>query len=867
MKNPPIASVRINQASSSEGHKKRQYVTLFLLFFCFFHTCLLAQSVTPNPIIFVTSVPNPRDFGTMAATFGNHGGSPDSTYRGGDLWIRYPDGSLRNLTSAAGFGNDGFQGAAAISVRDPSVSWDGKKVIFSMIVGAPTKQYQVTQHRWQLYEISNFGLGETPIISKVPFQSSQFNNISPVYASDQSILFISDRPRDDSVLHTYPQRDEYESSPVNSGVWKLNSITGVQTILDHAPSGNFNPIIDSYGRVIFTRWDHLQRDQQNVGASFGAYNFESEGSTIATASTKEYFPEPRTAADPDYIPTVNTHSLNQFFPWMMNQDGTGLETLNHIGRQEIGLYSERSFNNDPNVQEFYSQYATGNNKNRFSIFLHIKEDPLVAGTYYGTSCQEFGTHSAGQIISITGGQGLNPNDMQVSYLTHPDTSGASSSPSANHSGLYRDPLPLRSGTLIASHTSNTQEDRNVGSSEAPQSRYDFKLKTLNKVGDYYTAGQLLTTGISKSVSFWSPDQLITYSGQLWELMPVEVVSRNPPQSTGSKIPDPEMSVITSLGIDPVELESYLKQQNLALIVSRNVTTRDKNDRQQPTNLRVAGTQTESLPHSGKIYDISLLQIFQGDLIRSYNNGSMSGRRVLAQPLHSIAPEQNLSSAQLPSAVQIAEDGSTAAFVPARRALSWQLTDATGAAVVRERYWLTFQPGEIRVCASCHGINTTDHLGNGEPKNPPQALAKLLANWKNLPKPSFTPSPTATANPSASSSPEIVSGKYSLGIAKRHLKKGNVYVYLTVQSNRAEKEEVLLGLQINGVTCAKTKTVTVSKVKRKIVSRLPAQSGLRVRYLILQRNSKAKLAEAQTKFGGRSSKLSNQKITKLCTKSS
>ena len=33
-------------------------------------------------------------------------------------------------------------------------------------------------------------------------------------------------------------------------------------LLDHAPSGDFKPTVDSFGRVIFTRWDHLQRDQQ-----------------------------------------------------------------------------------------------------------------------------------------------------------------------------------------------------------------------------------------------------------------------------------------------------------------------------------------------------------------------------------------------------------------------------------------------------------------------------------------------------------------------------------------------------------------------------------------------------------------------------
>ena len=27
----------------------------------------------------------------------------------------------------------------------------------------------------------------------------------------------------------------------------------------------FTPIVDSYGRILFTRWDHLQRDQQADG--------------------------------------------------------------------------------------------------------------------------------------------------------------------------------------------------------------------------------------------------------------------------------------------------------------------------------------------------------------------------------------------------------------------------------------------------------------------------------------------------------------------------------------------------------------------------------------------------------------------------
>ena len=80
-------------------------------------------------------------------------------------------------------------------------------------------------------------------------------------------------------------------------------------------------------------------------------------------------------------------------------------------------------------------------------------------------------------------------------------------------------------------------------------------------------------------------------------------------------------------------------------------------------------------------------------------------------------------------MRIGSDGSTAAIVPARRAMAWQLTDTNGVGVVRERYWLTFAPGEIRSCTSCHGINLTTQAGQPVPTNTPLALVNLLNYWK------------------------------------------------------------------------------------------------------------------------------------------
>jgi hypothetical protein len=135
-----------------------------------------------------------------------------------------------------------------------------------------------------------------------------------------------------------------------------------------------------------------------------------------------------------------------------------------------------------------------------------------------------------------------------------------------------------------------------------------------------------------------------------------------------------------------------------------------------------------------IYDVSYLQFFQADLLRSLDYGNdqspAPGRRVLAQPMH--APNAiNPPSTGPAGSVVLSPDGSMAAFVPAGRAMTWQLTDADGAGVVRERYWLTFQPGEIRVCTSCHGLNTLDQAGDPMPANPPEALRTLLQWWQGI----------------------------------------------------------------------------------------------------------------------------------------
>lgn len=686
--------------------------------------------------MFVTQVPVPEDFATIGSVFANHMGSMQSVARGGDLWIRYPNGTQRNLTVEAGYGNSGFQGANAIAVRDPAVDFNGTKAVFSMIVGAPTRRYEYNDYFWQMYEISGFGIGQTVSITRVANQPANNNNIEPTYGSDGSILFTSDRSRSGQA-HLYPQLDEYESTPTNTGIWKLNPVTGSFALLQHAPSGSFGPFVDSFGRIIFTRWDHLQQDQQADSPAYGAFNWASESATAATLPAKDVFPETR--AD---TPTVFGFPINHFFPWQVNQDGSFEQTLNHIGRHELFGYFNYSFKNDPTLHDFAFTGITAlrANKNNAESWLQLAEDPTSPGRYFAIDAPEFSTHASGQIVSIIGPPSANASDMQVTYVTPHSTHNYYADPApSDFTGHYRNPLPLSNGHMLASWVAEPRLAANDGSRAHPVSRYNFRIYALKADGQYLRADTTaaLTGGISKSVSWYDPDVLVSYNGPLWEMSPVEVRVRAVPPFTSEAAPEaPEAAAFAEANVNIGDFQGFLAARNLAVLVTRNVTTRDAADQQQPYNLKVekpGGTQT--IGNSGHVYGISYMQFFQADQVRGLGGTTNPnrGRRVLAQPLHdelSLTFMPPTPSSAPPGSVAIATDGSIAAIIPANRAVVWQTTSADGTPVVRERNWIAAKPGEVRACSGCHGINHTDQAGNPPVQNMPLALKDLLVYWRD-----------------------------------------------------------------------------------------------------------------------------------------
>ena len=710
----------------------------------------VATGALTTPIMFVTQVPTGGDiFAGRLAAFANHLTGMTSTPRGGDLMIRYPDGSLRNLTKEAGFGMEGRQGANAIAVREPTVHWDGRKAVFSMLIGAPSKQYETITTRWQLYEVTNLAQGQTAVITKVAGQPTAYNNVSPLYASDDRILFASDRPRSGEA-HLYPQLDEYESTPTLVGLYSLTPATGELRLLNHTPSGAFSPTIDSYGRIIFTRWDHLQRDQQADAGTFGATNYASEAVGATNIGRQaENFPESRTGMTSAAYGRVNALTFNLFTPWQMNQDGTEELTLNHIGRHELNIgYIERSFATDTAMSDNTNTAIIANKKyirGDGGIF-QVREDPREPGTYYGIYAREFGSLTSDQIVRFNGAPTLNAEQMAIV-----DASPAAVNNSLS-GGRFRNPLPVSSGQMLASYTT----------SPMVQSDTQFRLYQLRTdASNMLVASNALTGGIRKSVSWWSPDVLRSFDGVLWEVEPVEVVARQRPAAKSWTLEAPEKAVFAEEQVNEAALRAWLTTNNLSLIVTRNQTSRDRGDLQQPFNLQVPGG-VKTAKASGKVYQISHYQVLQGNQVRGYP-GFEAGRRVLAQPITS--SQHNVANPGGPAgSTKIAADGSTALFVPANRALAWQTTDANGEPVVRERVWVTMQPGEIRTCAGCHGENSANQAGSAEPANKPEALRALLRQWKSANGGNSTPilvngsQPlTPTRGTSAATSQPVVAG--------------------------------------------------------------------------------------------------------------
>jgi hypothetical protein len=645
--------------------------------------------------------------------------------RGGDLMLRYPDGSLRNLTREAGFGNEGLQGAAAIAVREPAVHWSGARPCSACWTGAPGV--------WQLYEGERPGEGRNARILPACRTSRPATTTCRRCTAATNASCSPRTGRAMAPPTCIPSSTSTRPRPTTTGIWRLDPASGALRILNHAPSGAFSPMLDSYGRVVFTRWDHQQQDQlaerdrdavnNGVALPFSSFNFAGEAAgAAALSSAPKCFPSRGSGARAVWQGQRLHHQFLHRLDDERGRQRRGNPEPRGPARTGLRL-PDTQLRRRPQPVEPHGRW------------------PITP-----TACRCGARAACSSCAKTRAGRAATWPWRRASPRLHHRPAGAPGRlaraerrPDDGHradrgrsrrrlaGGRFRNPLPLSDGRLVASHTSTERAPEEGGTLAS------LRLRVLepDPASGLYKAGAALTPGIEKTVSWQTPAGLRSHSGALWEIEAVELRARLKPQRAQAGFDAPERAVLIEENVSEDTLRSWLASRDLALVVTRDQTSRDRADLQQPYNLRVPGgvkTVSKVAP-GGKLYDIAHFQLFQADQLRAYPG--RPGRRVIAQPLHDGMANNPANGGGPAGSVRIAADGSTAAFVPARRALTWQTTDPAGNAVVRERNWITFQPGEMRTCASCHGVNTVNQAGFPTPVNKPQALRELLKHWKTM----------------------------------------------------------------------------------------------------------------------------------------
>ncbi|HEX2747073.1 MAG TPA: hypothetical protein VHM91_03670, partial [Verrucomicrobiales bacterium] len=511
-----------------------------------------AQQIS-NPILYVTQVPPSQGHNTVLSIDGNLLATTAAAPRGGDLMILYPDLSVKNLTRLAGYGIAGSQqkGPDAIAVRDPHVHFSGTKAVFSMVRGAPSNIGETGEYFWQIYEITGLGKAQTPVITKVPGQHADYNNVQPAYLSDGRIVYATDCPVTGQ-KHLYPALDEDGLGPAGTGLWAVDpeAPQGTQPVmLTHATSGAAEPFVDSFGRVMFTRWDVLQRDKLAATPGRVLLDYQTEAPNATYGQYTEVFPEPlQSQTEPFGL------RFDVFMPWTINQDGGNLNTLNHLGRHELSLDFPRS-GPDAGLADFTSNEFSPNSvvpaPTRAGAFFQIAEHPYSPGRYVAIDVTMTNL-SAGRVVSVLAPPTMNPDLVTVSLISNV--------------GLTRDVSWNAHGQLMGSWMPPVQGVTIPGSYGAPappvdpstqvSGKFSIRLATTNSKLEQ---GANLTTPQTITTVQIIGGQEVTFNGTPHQLQPTEVSSRTVPVTTATtpEVETPEASVYIRNGVSPTAFQTWL----------------------------------------------------------------------------------------------------------------------------------------------------------------------------------------------------------------------------------------------------------------------------------------------------------------------
>lgn len=166
-----------------------------------------------------------------------------------DVWNFQNGGRMVILDLRTGQVRDIFRDERG-GVRDPAISYDGKKILFSYRP-ALTKYYH-------LYEINADGSGLRQLTSEA------YDDIEPVWLPDGDIMFCSSRARRWVPCLNAPVANLYKCDG-NGG--------SIEAISANVETEN-TPVVMPDGKILYMRWEYVERDR---GFPHGLWTINPDG--------------------------------------------------------------------------------------------------------------------------------------------------------------------------------------------------------------------------------------------------------------------------------------------------------------------------------------------------------------------------------------------------------------------------------------------------------------------------------------------------------------------------------------------------------------------------------------------------------------
>jgi hypothetical protein len=267
-------------------------------------------------------------------------GAPSAA--GGDLIVRDKSSASAtetNLTARFTQGNG--------DASDPEVSYDGKKLLFSM--RCPTSNTSTIDGqpactgRWNIWEYDMTSGGLTGGTFRRVTASTQHDDVDPAYLpAERGIVFSSNRQtksfQNQALGRSYFALDEYERERVfHLHTMKLDGSEITQISFNQ--SHDRNPVVRPNGDIMFSRWEHLGDRNR-----FAIFRVKPDGTDMfvlyGALSPGNSFLHPR---DMDPAGAYQGKVMSTLMPLSRTQEGGALMVI------DAANYSEQNTPATPSV--------------------------------------------------------------------------------------------------------------------------------------------------------------------------------------------------------------------------------------------------------------------------------------------------------------------------------------------------------------------------------------------------------------------------------------------------------------------------------------------------------------------------------------